>query len=229
MSAWKRLRRVTLSAYDTWNAGVSPAFLVRSWCPIPGFFGFEEAPSLFAEGRIGVTLTARLFRAPAKGHSSKVMKRILSKLIFCALVLWCGVAFAQMQNAGPAEKDMESVHRIYLAPPTSDDPQNPAFWALVKGELVHNGFSVPDKAEGADATLTIEIVSGQEKGKQATLEVHCLLDAGPDNTANWHLTRTKSGQDMDKLLADAARAIGGGLHTYRFDTMNKKDQKEKKN
>jgi hypothetical protein len=140
----------------------------------------------------------------------------------------CAPAFAQMANGGPPEKDMESVHRLYIAPAPSDDPQNSTFRALLKQELVHSGFSVQEKAEGADATLNVEIASGTE-GKQAKLEFHAMLDAGPDSNVSWHKSKTLQGSDIDRLLENAARTIAGDLRSYRFDVVTKKrDEKDKK-
>src|SRR5205085_9919889 len=101
-------------------------------------------------------------------------------------------------------KDMDAVHRIYLAPFGSDDAQNAAFRAALKPELVHSNFTVLEKPEGTDATLNVEITSSQQ-GKNARLEYHCMLDAGPDSRVAWHLSKTKTGSHMEHVAEAAAR------------------------
>jgi len=118
-------------------------------------------------------------------------------------------------------KDMDAVQRIYLAPFPTDDEQNATFRAALKQELVHNNFIVLEKAEGTDATLNVEIASSHE-GKGAKLEFHAMLDGGPDSRVAWHLSKQKTGNDLAKVVENAAREIAGNLPCYRFDGVHKR-------
>ena len=143
------------------------------------------------------------------------------------LVLFCAAAASAQMRIAPADKDMDAVQKIHLAPFTVEDAQNAPLRASLKSELVHNGFIVLEKQEGSDATLSVEVISGQQ-GKLAKLETHSLLDAGPDSRVAWHLSSDKTGPDMAKLVENAARNIANSLHTYREDVKTKKrEQKEK--
>ena len=153
------------------------------------------------------------------------MKRLLS-LFICFVMLAAALAVAQMRIEREP-KDMDDVQRIYLAPFGAEDEQNAAFRAALKPELVHNRFIVLEKPEGADATLNVEITSAHD-AKNARLEFHAMLDAGPDSRVSWHLSKTKTGSDLGKLVENGAREIANSLHTYRFDVVTKKQEKKEK-
>lgn len=126
-------------------------------------------------------------------------------------------------------KDMDSVRRIYMAPIVTEgeEPSTARFRAALKGELVRNGFVVLDKAEGTDATLMMELVVLKNE-KAFTVETHASLDAGPENRASWNNGTSKTGPDLDRLLADRARYIAQSLKSYRTDVITKlQDKKEK--
>ena len=143
------------------------------------------------------------------------------------LVFLMGAAPAQVRNERPPLKEMDSVRTLYLAPFSTEDAQNAPLRIALKSELVHAGFAVLDKEQGSDATLSIEVSSGQE-GKQARLEFHSALGGGPDSNVAWHLSAAKTGPDMARLVDNAARQIAGSLKSYRLDVVTKKsDQKEK--
>ncbi len=146
-------------------------------------------------------------------------------LLLAAVTL---AALASAQRTGPpVEKDMDEVTKLYLAPFTTEDPQNAAFRAALKTQLVHEGFVVFEKKDNTDATLLVEITSGQD-GKGAKLEFHAFLDAGPDSKARWNLSQDKQGADLGRLIENAARNIASNLHSYRTDVRTKKREENEK-
>jgi hypothetical protein len=157
-----------------------------------------------------------------------INNRTRGSLALCLALLATGLTAALAQQERPAApRDMETVRRVYLAPFTTEDAQNSHFRTLLKMQLVHEGFVVLEKPEGADATLTAEIISSQE-GKNARVEYHASLESGEDNSAHWSISKEKTGNDMSRLMDQAAQAIASGLHSYRMDVINKKREKENK-
>ncbi len=147
---------------------------------------------------------------------------------FLVMAMLLAAPLAAQHGGPPAPKDMGDVTKLYLAPFTTDDPQNATFRAALKTRLVNEGFIVFEKPENTDATLIVEITSGRE-GNLAKFEFHAFLDAGLDNQARWNRSAEKTGPDLAKLMDTASRNIASGLHDYRSEVRTKKrDENEKK-
>lgn len=122
-------------------------------------------------------------------------------------------------------KDLDTIKFVYLAPVITEEDV-PAFQAMVKSELVHEGFTVLSKPDKADATLTVELVL-TKKGDGYEAEAHAKLEE-PDLNVLWTGSVTKSDKDRDKLISIAARQIVGKLKSAKVDLTTKKDDKNNK-
>ena len=128
--------------------------------------------------------------------------------------------------AGPVSaKDLDAVKFIYLAPVISEEDV-PAFQAMLKSELVHEGFTVLPKPDKADATMTVELII-TKKGDTYEVEAHAKLEE-PDLNVLWTGSYKKSDKDRDKLIINAARQVSGKLKSAKTDVVTKKEEKNNK-
>jgi hypothetical protein len=143
-------------------------------------------------------------------------------------VLFVLLATAVFAQRPPTNfKDMDAVSRLYVAPIIGDDANIARFRAALKYELVKSGFVVLEKAEHADATLLMELTI-EKTGNLFAVETHATLDAGADNRASWNNGTTKTGPDLDRLLADRARYIAQSLKSYKSEVSTKAQEKREK-
>lgn len=128
--------------------------------------------------------------------------------------------------AGPASaKDLDAIKFVYLAPVITEEDV-PAFQAMLKSELVHEGFTVLPKPDKADATLTVELVL-TKKGDVYEIEAHAKLEESDFNVL-WTGSYTKTDKDRDKLIINAAQKVIGKLKTAKVDIITKKEDKNNK-
>ncbi|MBI2681782.1 MAG: hypothetical protein HYX26_00935 [Acidobacteriales bacterium] len=123
------------------------------------------------------------------------------------------------------EKDLDSIRTIYLTP-IEGGTNSARFQAVLKSELVHNGFAVVPKAEKADAVLTVEVTLSSGAGKN-NVETSAMLENAAHSMI-WSGGRTKSGDDLDKLVNAEARNIASAIRLAKDDLITKNQEKDKK-
>ena len=123
------------------------------------------------------------------------------------------------------EKDIDTIHTVYLTP--IEGGKNAAvFQAVLKSELVHNGYSIVPKADGADAVLFVEVLVTKD-GDKHSVETHASLENSAHNMV-WSGGRVRSGPDLDRLLTAEARYLASAIRLAKDDLATKNQEKDKK-
>lgn len=145
------------------------------------------------------------------------MKRTVA-LAACAALLTIGT-FAQHGKEHKEGKEIDSVRTIFVNP-IGPDPDSMQFQALLKQELVHDGFPVAFSADKADALMTVEVIVTKNTD-QYEVETHGKL-ADAEETLFWTGGTTKRGTDKTRLLLMAARNIADSIKAKKIEVHDKK-------
>jgi hypothetical protein len=121
---------------------------------------------------------------------------------------------------------IETVHTIFVEPITPASQFSGQFQAILKSELVHNGYAITSKPDNVDAILTIELIIVDEKTNFEAQTISKL--EGPGENIFWTASYNKTGTDKMKVVADSARKIANQIKVEKDAAIAKKEQKERK-